>query len=94
MADTPLAIEALVKRFGGQVCSKFQYLLLYRKEYIIIENTIPFGGTPVTTGLFVNGYLATVPFDAPNIVICSVAEFEAPTPSAELQAYKNMNVNL
>ncbi|CAF2070307.1 unnamed protein product [Rotaria magnacalcarata] len=78
MTDTPLAIEALVKRFGGYVC----------------KNTVPFGGTIVTTGLFVNGFPATVQFDAPNVVICSLAEFEAETPSAELQAYKNMNYQL
>ena len=68
-----------------------------------IENTVPFGGMPmgmglfgtgtVTTGLFVNGYPATKPFDAPAVIICSLAEYEAATPSAELQAYKNMNVN-
>ncbi|CAF1352093.1 unnamed protein product [Rotaria sp. Silwood1] len=75
MVDTPLAIEALVKRFGGYVC----------------KNTVPFGGTLMTTGLFFNGYPATVPFDAPNIIICSIAEYEAATSSTELQAYKNMN---
>jgi hypothetical protein len=47
----------------------------------------------MATSLFVNGYPATVPFDAPNAIICSIAEFEAATPSAELQAYKNMNVS-
>ena len=57
-----------------------------------IENTVPFDGTLMTTGLFLNGYPATVPFDAPNIIICSIAGYEAVTPSAELQAYKNMNV--
>ncbi|CAF2643146.1 unnamed protein product [Rotaria sp. Silwood2] len=75
MVDTPLAIEALVKRFGGHVC----------------KNAVPFGGTVMTTGLFFNGYPATVPFDAPNIIICSITEYEAATPSTELQAYKNMN---
>ncbi|CAF4475759.1 unnamed protein product, partial [Rotaria sp. Silwood2] len=29
-------------------------------------------------------------YDAPNVIICSVAEMEATTPSMELQAYKNM----
>ena len=47
----------------------------------------------MTFGLFVNGFPATTPFDAPNMIICSLAEIEAATPSAELQAYKNMNVN-
>jgi len=47
----------------------------------------------MATSLFVNGYPATIPFDAPNAIICSIAEFEAATPSAELQAYKNMNVS-
>ncbi|CAF1404341.1 unnamed protein product [Adineta steineri] len=74
MVDTPLAMEALVKRFGGQVC----------------KNTVPFGGAPMTMGLFVNGFPATIPFDAPTMIICSVAEFDAATSSTELQAYKNM----
>ncbi|CAF3886042.1 unnamed protein product, partial [Adineta steineri] len=59
---------------GGQVC----------------KNTVPFGGAPMTMGLFVNGFPATIPFDAPTMIICSVAEFDAATPSTELQAYKNM----
>jgi hypothetical protein len=54
-----------------------------------IENNV----SGMTTGLFVNGFLATTPFDTPNIIICSLAEMEATTPSAELQAYKNMNVS-
>jgi hypothetical protein len=58
-----------------------------------IENTVPFGGLVMTTGLFVNGYAATVAFDAPNVIICSIAEFEAATPSVELQSYKNMHVS-
>ncbi|CAF1105678.1 unnamed protein product, partial [Rotaria sp. Silwood1] len=75
MADTPLAMEILLKRFGGRVC----------------KNTVPFDGTVMTTDLNANGYSATVPFDAPNIIICSIAEYEAATPSAELQAYRNMS---
>ncbi|UJR09457.1 hypothetical protein I4U23_013696 [Adineta vaga] len=74
MIDTPLAMEALIKRFGGHVC----------------KNTVPFGTIPMYTSLFVNGYPATVPFDAPTIIICSLAEYEATTSSTELQGYKNM----
>ena len=72
------------------------FVTVRRRKYCIlinIENTVPFGGTLMTTGLFSNGYPATVPFDAPNITICSMAEIEAVTPSTELQAYKNMNVS-
>ncbi len=44
-------------------------------------------------GLYVNGYPSTTPLDTPTTIICSLAEVEAATPSAELQAYKNMGVN-
>jgi len=55
---------------------------------------MPTGATAMTFGgLYVNGYPATTPFDAPTTIICSLAEAEAATPSAELQAYKNMGVN-
>jgi hypothetical protein len=41
MADTPLAIETLVERFGGQVCSKLTFYFskdktlfsIYRRKY-------------------------------------------------------------
>jgi uncharacterized protein (DUF2237 family) len=69
---------------------------VHRKRSCIlfpIENTVSSSGTAMITGLYVNGYPATTPFDAPNVIICSLAEMEAATPSAELQAYKNMNVN-
>lgn len=62
--------------------------------YFILENKMPLTGTTsLFGGLYVNGYPATNPFDAPNVIICSSAEMEAATPSDELQAYKNMNVN-
>jgi hypothetical protein len=32
-------------------------------------------------------------YDPPNVIICSVAEIEATTPSAELQAYRNLGVS-
>ncbi len=59
-----------------------------------IENTIATGATAMTFGgLYVNGYPSTTPLDTPTTIICSLAEVEAATPSAELQAYKNMGVN-
>ncbi|CAF4000363.1 unnamed protein product [Rotaria sp. Silwood1] len=63
------------------------------KRLMIERNAVPFGGTVMTTGLFVNEYSAIVAFEAPNIIICSIAEYEATIPSTELQAYKNMNAN-
>ncbi|CAF1990936.1 unnamed protein product [Rotaria magnacalcarata] len=73
MVDTPLAIETLVKRFGGQVC----------------KNEMGSSGKKSSKKTF-HGYYGFSSYDAPTMIICSVAEIGATTPSAELQAYKNM----
>lgn len=93
MADTPLAIEALIKRFGGHVCSELISNNGTHPFLFDVENAVPFGTASLFGGLFVNGFQATTPFDAPNVLICSKTEFQAATPSAELQAYKNMGVS-
>lgn len=68
MADTPLAMEKLVQRFGGQVSHNDQTTTTGKKA----KKTFGFGH-----------------FDVPNYVICSMDEFDAATPSTELQTYQN-----
>lgn len=94
MADTSIAIESLVKRFGGYTCSKCMNWI--DSLIISLEKTLPTTGFGTTTGLFGFNYAltTTTTFDAPQTIICSFDEMEAATPSAELQAYKSYNVTL
>ncbi len=85
MADTPEAIEVLIKRFRGSVCSYFDYCT--QKKFCILF----YSGAPATVGLF--GFPSTGVFDYPSVVICSVAEMEAVTSSPKLQYNKYMGVN-
>lgn len=75
-----------------RACLLFVYIV-FKINFCDTENTVPFGSAFMAPGLFAFGYPATVSFDAPNAIICSLAEYEAVTPSTELQAYKNMNVS-
>jgi hypothetical protein len=97
MADTPLAIETLVQRFGGHVCSTFIFLLKMKKKKLsflfIVENTLGSTGKKASKKAISYLYYAHTTYDAPSIIICSLAEMNAPTPSVELQAYKNMGVS-
>ncbi|UJR36762.1 hypothetical protein I4U23_029477 [Adineta vaga] len=70
MADTPIAMGALVHRFGGEVCRS--------------TNKKP------TKKYTAYAYYDNSNYNAPNMIICSVAEMEAQTSSTELQAYKNI----
>jgi hypothetical protein len=36
MADTPLAIETLIERFGGKVCSKFRWFFCIKIYFFIV----------------------------------------------------------
>ncbi|CAF0806477.1 unnamed protein product [Rotaria sp. Silwood1] len=73
MADTTLAIDTLVQRFGGHVC----------------KNELG-SNSKKGSKKAAYAYYGFSNYDAPNVIICSVAEMEAATPSVELQTYKNM----
>ncbi|CAF0731653.1 unnamed protein product [Adineta steineri] len=74
MTDTPIAIETLIHRFGGSVC----------------KNELASHGKKTSKKALAYAYFDGSKYDPPNIVICSLDEMEAVTPSMELQAYKNM----
>lgn len=48
----------------------------------------------VTTGLFVGGLFGGPMIDMPNMIISSLDEFEATTPSPEFKMYKDRNAFL
>ena len=88
MADTPIAMEKLVERFGGYVCSKFSsYQKIENLSLFIVDNEYGTGTTTTgkktskkaaayTTAYACYGFNA---YDAPNVIICSRAEAEAST---------------
>ena len=95
MVDTALAIEALVQRFGGHVCSKI--ILFTFKKYIpfvfILENDFDSYGKKGKKKAATYAFSGHGGYDAPTLIICSLAEIDSPTPSTELQTYKNMGVS-
>lgn len=96
MADTPIAIETLVQRFGSSVCSTL--ILFYQEKnnlsfLSVLENELGTDSKKGSKKAIAYAYYITGTYDPPNIIICSVAEMEATTPSMELQAYKNMGVS-
>ncbi|CAF0808309.1 unnamed protein product [Adineta ricciae] len=74
MADTPIAMDTLIQRFGGHVC----------------KNELSHGAKKTPKKYATYGFNGIGTYDPPNLIVCSVAEIEAPTPSVELQGYKNM----
>ena len=96
MADTPLAMENLVKRFGGHVCSMLITIRGETPEFysqFILENELASTTKKKSKAAVYQMYYSHTAYDAPTVIICSVAEMKAATPSAELQAYRNMGVS-
>jgi hypothetical protein len=93
MADTPLATEALIQRFGGSVSSRFQFYQKKRSFVFIIESEFVNNGKKGSKKTSPYAAYGFSTYDPPNILICSVAEMEATTSSTELQAYKNLGVS-
>jgi len=72
-------------------------IILSRKKYLsclsVLENELGTDSKKGSKKTMAYAYYITGTYDPPNIIICSVAEMEATTPSMELQAYKNMGVS-
>lgn len=97
MADTPLAMENLVKRFGGHVCSKLIAVGGKTRDVLpqfILENELGPVPKKKSKAAMYQMYYSHTAYDAPTVIICSVAEMTAMSPTAELQAYRNMGVSV
>jgi hypothetical protein len=67
-------------------------MFVYRRkifDLIFIEGGL---ASTMTTGLFTNGFGTGYQYNTPNVIVCSLEEMEATTPSTELQTLKNLNV--